>query len=167
MPKILPPESGHNVKDELDKIRSNSSSFLSFMTKKICAPYEEEGMDISADFNTVEQSAGELMRRINRDTCCDASQYSEILEDLFRLAKMRSNVISATHEASQSNNGQPDYSRARELWREYKTALSVLSRDINQFRLACLNCLSDDCKKRNPKSPADGVRQRAKRIIMP
>ena len=168
MPKNLPPESGHNVKDELDNIRSNPSSYLSHMTQKISAPYEEENLEVKSDFDAVEQTATELMYRINPDTCCGARQYSVFLDDLFRLIKMRSNVMKSTHIPHAGKKGEsPDYTDAKDLWGKYKLALSAMVSEINSFRLACLNCLNNDCKKRNPKSPVTDVQQRAKKIIMP
>ena len=168
MPKHLAPESGVNVKEELDNIRANPSSFLSHMTQKIASPYEDENVEVRSDFDAVEQTATDLMYRINPDTCCGARQFSVLLDDLFRLVKMRSNVNKSTQSSTTyAKTGAPNYDEAKALWNEYKLALSALTAEVNTFRLACLNCLNRDCKKRNPKSPVADVEQRARKIIMP
>ena len=167
MPKNLPPESGHNVKEELKNIRDNSSAYLSLMTQKICAPYEDENVEVKSDFDAVEQTATELMYRINPDTCCGSRQFSVFLDDLFRLIKIRSEVMKHAHASNHSKNKKPDYKDSKGLWEKYKLALSAQTAEVNSFRLACLNCLNAGCKIRNSKFPVDGVQQRAHKIIMP
>lgn len=167
MPKHLPPESGVNVKEELDNIRANPSSYLSHMLQRLQSPYEDENLEVKSDFDAVEQTAAELMYRINPDTCCGARQFSVLLDDLFRLVKMRSNVVQSARTSANVKNGTLNYDESKILWEKYKLALSALTAEVNTFRLACLNCLNPTCRKRNPKSPVADVQQRAKKIIMP
>jgi len=167
MPKILPPESGHNVKDELDNIRANPDAYLDLMRQKIVSPYEDNKIEPGLDSSTTDLVASDMLNNINADICCGERQLKVILDGLFRLIKMRNNVIKSTHAETMVKNGTPNYEEAKILFGKYSDALYALTSAINSYRLACLNCLNADCKKRNAKYPVADVQQRAKKIIMP
>jgi len=169
MPKILPPESGHNVKDELDNIRANPSAYLLHMRSKIRRHLEKGEIAALSDFKSTEEAATDLMDRINPDICCNERQYLVLLDQLFRLIKIRSNDLQSSSSAQNANNGNEEYSESdanTEKLEKYNAVLSEVTAAVNSFRLACLNCINEKCTKRNSKTSIADVLQRAHKIIM-